>query len=74
MGFPRQQYWSGLPFPIPGGLPDPGIEPRLLRWQVDSLPLSHPGNPEVLVDICKHREKLWKALQRLMSVVASGEG
>ena len=28
MGFPRQEYWSGLPFPSPGNLPDPGIEPR----------------------------------------------
>ena len=28
MGFPRQEYWSGLPFPSPGDLPDPGIEPR----------------------------------------------
>ena len=27
MGFPRQEYWSGLPFPPPGDLPDPGIEP-----------------------------------------------
>ena len=27
MGFPRQEYWSGLPFPIPSVLPDPGIEP-----------------------------------------------
>ena len=27
MGFPRQEYWSGLPFPFPGDLPDPGIEP-----------------------------------------------
>ena len=27
MGFPRQEYWSGLPFPSPGGLPDPGIKP-----------------------------------------------
>ena len=27
MGFPRQEYWSGLPFPTPGDLPDPGIEP-----------------------------------------------
>ena len=27
MGFPRQEYWSGLPFPSPGDLPDPGIEP-----------------------------------------------
>ena len=30
MGFSRQEYWSGLPLPSPGGLPDPGIEPRSL--------------------------------------------
>ena len=39
MGFPRQEYWSGLPFPLPGDLPDPGIEPVSLRspaLQVDS--------------------------------------
>ena len=39
----RQEYWSGLPFPLPGDLPDPGIEPtstHLLHWQVGSLPLS----------------------------------
>jgi len=28
MGFPRQEYWSRLPFPLPGDLPDPGIEPK----------------------------------------------
>ena len=33
MGFSRQEYWSGLPFPSPGDLPDPGIEPGLL-WNV----------------------------------------
>ena len=41
MGFSRSGYWSGLPFPPPGDLPDPGIELGLLHWQVDSLPLSH---------------------------------
>ena len=41
MGFPRQEYWSGLPFPSPGDLPDPGIEPESPLWQVVSLPLSH---------------------------------
>ena len=44
MEFSRQEYWSGLPFPTPGDLPDPGTEPTslgLLHWQVDSLPLSH---------------------------------
>ena len=44
MGFPRQQYWSGLPFPSLGDLPDPGIEPMFPAWQVDSLPVNHLGN------------------------------
>ena len=46
MGFPRQAYWSGLPFPSPGDLPDPGIEPTFpmsSALQVDSLSLSHWG-------------------------------
>ena len=43
MGFPRQEYWDGLPFPSPGNLPDPGIELVSLAWPVDSLPLSHLG-------------------------------
>ena len=38
MGFPRQEYWSGLPFPSPGDLLDPGIKPRSPALQADSLP------------------------------------
>ena len=38
MGFSRQEYWSGLPFPSPEDLPDPGIEPRSPALQADSLP------------------------------------
>ena len=38
MGFSRQEYWSGLPFPSLGDLPNPGIEPRSPSLQVDSLP------------------------------------
>ena len=38
MGFSRQEYWNGLPFPYPGDLPDPGIEPRSPAPQADSLP------------------------------------
>ena len=51
MGYPRQEYWSGLPFPSPGDLPRdgwnpcPGMEPMSLHWQADSLPLSHQGSP-----------------------------
>ena len=41
MGFSRQEYWSGLPFPSPGGVPDPGIKPRSPALQADSLHLSH---------------------------------
>ena len=41
MGFPKQKYWSGLPLPSPGDLPDPGINLHLLQWQEDSLALSH---------------------------------
>ena len=42
MEFSRQEHWSGVPFPTPGDLPNPGIEPMSLHWQADSLPLSHP--------------------------------
>ena len=45
MGFPRQEYWSGLPVASPGDLPDPGIELTSSASQVDSLPLSHLGSP-----------------------------
>ena len=45
MGFPRQEYWSGLPFPSPGDLLDSGVEPMSHALQVDSLPLSHTGKP-----------------------------
>ena len=37
MGFSRQEYWSGLPFPSPGDLPDPGMEPRSPTLQADAL-------------------------------------
>ena len=45
MGFPKQEYWSGLPFPSSGDLPHPGIKPKSLAWQADSLSLSHLGSP-----------------------------
>ena len=50
MGFSRQEYCSGLPWPPPGELPNPGITPAspgTLALQVDSLPLSHPGSPSL---------------------------
>ena len=46
MGFSRQEYWSGVPFPSPGDIPDPGIELVSPTLQADSLPLSHQGSPQ----------------------------
>ena len=45
VGFPRHEHWSGLPFPPPGDLPDPGIEPRFPTLQADSLPSEPQGKP-----------------------------
>ena len=49
MGFSRQECWSGLPFPSPGDLPDPGIESGSLTLQADALPSEPPGKPRNLV-------------------------
>ena len=43
MEFSRQEYWSGLPFPSPGDLPDPGIQPGSPALQADALPSEPPG-------------------------------
>ena len=45
MGFFRQEFWSGLPFPSPGDLPDPGIEPRSPALRADALTSEPPGKP-----------------------------
>ena len=50
MGFPRQEYWSGLPFPTPDNLSNPGIKLVSLTspaQQANSLPLSHLGSPNI---------------------------
>ena len=44
-GFPRQEYWSGLPFPSQGIFPTPELNLCLTHWQANSLPLSHLGSP-----------------------------
>ena len=46
MGFPRQEYWSGLPFLSPGDLPNPEIEPRSPGLQADSFPAEPQGKPK----------------------------
>ena len=45
MRFPRQEYWSGLPLPSPGDLPDPQTELASSALQADSLPTEPPGKP-----------------------------
>ena len=53
MGFSRQEYWSGVPFPSPGDLPDPGIEAGSLALQADALPSEPPGKPRKLKNVEK---------------------
>ena len=62
LGFSRQEYWSGLPFPSPGDLPDPGIEPRSPALQADSL-LSVP--PEKSLFSTEADTKKWGMLERV---------
>ena len=49
MGFSRQEFWSGLPFPSPGDLPNSGIEPRSPALQTDALPSEPLGKPVYVV-------------------------
>ena len=51
MGFFRQEYWSGLPFPSPRDLPDQGSNPDLLHCTQTLYPLSHQGSPIWFLDI-----------------------
>ena len=59
MGFPRQECWSGLPFPSSGDLPNPGIEPGSPALQAGSLPAELQGKPNIkgaksLVSLVSH--------------------
>ena len=49
MEFSRKEYWSGLPFPSPGDLPNPGIEPGCPALQADSLPTEPLGKPPLIL-------------------------
>ena len=59
MGFSRQEYWSGLPFPSPGDLPDPGIKPKSPILQADALTSEPPGmvNTEIKLIIFRNSIK-----------------
>ena len=65
MGFSRQEYWSGLPFPSPADLPNPGIEPRSPTLQADALTFEPPGKPLLWTKLSAESEKwvrLWGRL------------
>ena len=57
MGFSRQEYWSGLPFPSPGDLPHPGIEPRSPVLHADSLPTELWGKPQRCLQNLNHSSR-----------------
>ena len=59
--FSRQEYWSGLPFPSPGDLPNPGIEPEFPALQADALPSEPPRKPKKGRCGCMGREVLNKS-------------
>ena len=65
MGFSRQEYWSGLPFPSSGHLPDPGIKPGSLALQADSLPSEKAQVAKVLELQLQHQSFQW--IHRLIS-------
>ena len=78
MGFSIQEYWSGLPFPSPGNLPNPGIEHRSPTLQADTLPselwiwdgdiiLEYPGGLHVIMRVPKYREG-WECFSVSQSV------
>jgi len=49
LGFPRQKYWSGLPFPSPGDLPDPEMEPASLALAGRFFTTEPPGKPQKMI-------------------------
>ena len=71
VGFSRQEYWSGLPFPFPGDLPDPGIEPESYALQADSLP-SEPQRGNALGDSSLRDTAALLAELRPVSEMSSG--
>ena len=64
MGFSRQEYWSGLLFPFPGNLPDPGIRPESPELQANALPSEPPGKPRSIKKrVVKEDEKKKKQVR-----------
>ena len=68
MGFSKQEYWSGLPFPSPGDLPHPGIEPRSPSFQADALTSEPPGKPNIKWNMFKFRSILKRGKNKLLLI------
>ena len=64
MEFSRQEYWSGLPFPSPRHLPNPGIKPMSSAWQVDSLPHGRKGGLIQVFITQQMKPKIFRFLQK----------
>ena len=62
LGFPRQKYWSGLPFPSPGDLPDPRIKPESPVLQMNSLSSKPPGKPGLIHSSIQLRKQKYLSL------------
>ena len=77
MEFSRQEYWSGLLFPSPGDLPDPGIEPislASLHWQGESLPLRHWEAQTRCLEMLKGTDKIKTEKSHLSLAKGPGKG
>ena len=80
--FPRQEYWSGLPFPSPGHLPDPGIEPGFLALAGRFFTTEQPGKPKVSIERNKYisycfpflRESNFSFTQKVCSIRLLSKG
>ena len=68
MGFSRQEYWSGLPFPSLGDLPNPGIEPRYLALQADALTSEPPVKPKFMLANIKTWRLVSKTSHKLQNI------
>ena len=71
MGFSGQEYWSGLPFPSPGDLPNPGMEPRSPALQADTLTAELPGKPQHYIDDTKIQRTWNLIIEKLFKLVTT---
>ena len=69
MEFSRQEYWSGMPFPSAGDLPDPGMKPRSPALQADSLPSELQGSPLTPRDELLFKKKIILAISKFTAII-----